>query len=289
MATSSLQPTQSPDSSQSNQMIQETGKIVYREYVQGDGFVTGIADCTDPGGQGKCRLKVSGQRNTIDQYAQNARIAKMQVLPADSKTSELFKQYRQSALDSKRQWWYAQLDKLKGIVQSTNDLERLNDPDWLWRQGPGAKDAAVDRKLDLKQNTDCLIEIEPSPPQKGSDSSHLSIFIDPMHIPFRGLHVYKPLIALGGTTSQVRASTHPVGNGNPDLYLWLYCLEDGGANPRNKGLSGMPAGQDDQVSAPDNVSECLQGGIWRVHVYGASDADYEINIDWRLERAFPPG
>ncbi|MBI5032670.1 MAG: hypothetical protein HZB51_19275 [Chloroflexi bacterium] len=287
MDTTSLQPTQTPDQSRPNQIVQETGKIVYREYIQGDGFVTGIAEYADPGGSGKFKLRVSGQRNTVDGYAQNARIVKMQLTPIPPKTSDVFGEHRQSALTSKKQWWYAQLDGLKKIVQNTNDPAKLNDPDWLWRQGPGAKNEALDRMINLKQPGDCLIEIEASPLTKPSGSNLMSLYIDPMHIPFRGLHVYKPLVAQGGSTSKVWAQTHPSG-GNPDLYLWLYCLEDGGANPRFKDSSGHPANVDDQVSATDNVNECHQGGIWRVHVYGASDADYDINIDWRLEVALPP-
>ena len=288
METNYLRSDSSQDNSKPKQIIQDPGRIVYHGYEEKDGFVTGLAAYADPGGLGKFNLRVSGQRETVDGYAQDARIVKMQLTPIPPKTSDVFDEHRQSALASKKQWWYSQLDALKKIVQNTDDPAKLNDPDWLWHQGPGAKSDALSRAINLKQPGDCLIEIEASSLTKPSGPNLMSLYIDPMHIPFRGLHVYKPLIAMGGTTSLVWARTHPLG-GNPDLYLWLYCLDDGGSNPRFKGSSGQPANVDDEVSAADNVNECHHGGIWRVHVYGASDADYDINIDWRLEVALPPG
>lgn len=260
-----------------SQSVQGPVGISDWKWEKRDGYSTGTATYSDPQGLGQFTIRVSGQEDSIHLYATQMHIRKLQVAQAPTNSRELMDSHHLSALDYKRKWWYAQLDALRGIIQSA-DWPLLNDPDALWRRRPGVGVEGLDYtyKLDLKR--DRLIEIEPRIESREKATYLVSLDIDPP-LSSGHLDVYMPV----GTVPTVWARTDQV-QGDPNLFLWLYYAGQSNNPPVFGGCSGWGPGQPDEVENDANLF-LPPGGFWRLHVYAASgmDCTYTLYGNWVYE------
>ncbi len=236
--------------------------IHYDEIIQQDGYVTGIAHVTSPGGTGEFEIRVSGQRQAILDYQEKGVIVKLEVvLIVDAiQTSQMA---QQRVLAARRQEWLNRLEQIRTFI-NTASLADLNDPNVICRSGL-AQDKIEECKNpeeDLAQ--DRLIEIKPLNPINPDGFYLLSFTVHP-DLPRGKKDIYRPVVQ--GSYSASASITNSLGDADLQLYR-------GGAF------------RDGSYSAGVTNSVYAEGGTggWKLHVIGYTDATYEISGDWVLRR-----
>jgi hypothetical protein len=243
--------------------IPEVGfPIHYDQIIEQDGYVTGIAHLSSPSGHGSFEIRVSGQRQNVKDYEQQARIIKLDVARIDS-AQQVSDLALQKVLQGRRQEWLGRLELVKIFIESAN-LDQLSDPEWICKQFqlPDKDSDCKSSEEDLSQ--DRLIEIRPSDVLDPNLTYLLSFTIHP-DVPKGKRDIYRPVVQ-GSTSASAFIS---VSSGDADLELYR------GGQFRD---SSRSAGAFDSVYATGG------SGNWKLHVIGYSNATYELSGDWVLQQ-----
>lgn len=236
--------------------------IHYEKIIQQDGYVTGVAVVESPGGAGRFEIRVSGQLESIEAYAQQARITRLDLNVLDDEEKQV-EANRQRVLAANRQEWLEQLNQLKTKVEAA-DLTELNDLDSLVKQlKPEGKEAGrMNSEEDLSQ--DRLIEIIPLDDQDPDQPHQLSIAIHPT-VPQGRRDIYKPVVT--GTVSASASITVSAGDADLALYRSGKIFD-----------ASLSSGNSDAVFGQGGV------GQWKLHVIGFTNATYQVFGDWVLRK-----
>jgi hypothetical protein len=215
-----------------------------------------------PGGAGSFEFHVSGQPESIEAYAQQARILRLDIAPIDDEEMQI-EANRQKVLAANRREWLEQIHLLKGDVEAAA-LTELNNLDSLINQlKPEGKEAArMNSEEDLSQ--DRLIEIIPLYDPDPDQAHQLSFTIHP-DVPKGRRDIYKPVV--GGTPSA--SGSISVSAGDADLALYR------GGQIFDTSLS---SGKTDAVFGQGGA------GQWKLHVIGFTNATYQVFGDWVLRK-----
>lgn len=234
----------------------------YDEIIEQDGYFTGIARVESPSGEGRFRIEVSGQLDSIQEFAANAKILILHLEDADVDSFDAIVQERENQIaERRRNELHMLLDAAHERVDEASPAE-LSDPDFLCNlilQAPVVFERG-EPEFNPELDREILIAIED---EIVSETPLVVRFkIDPA-VAQGHKDIYGPVVdrvkeVQGGIT---------VGSGNPDLRLYRGGKwKDGSAT--NSGTESV-AGKDG-------------AGNWRMHVYGQTDATYEVNGDWLL-------
>lgn len=236
--------------------------IHYEEIIVQDGYVTGVARLKSPSGAGDFEIRVSGQRPSIDEYEQQARVIKLDIAPIAAE-QQFAEARRQQVLLARRQEWLDNLNQLKAAVESAG-LDELKDAGGLYSQlQPAGKDAGhKNSEEDLSR--DRLIEITPVGDLGSDQAYHLSFVIDPT-VPQGRRDIYKPVVQ-GSTFASAAIS---VSAGDADLELY----RGGGFRDASR-----------STGASDSVFGSGGVGGWKLHVIGFTNATYQVFGDWVLRK-----
>lgn len=234
--------------------------IEYQEIIQSSStdHVTGIAEYSDPDGQGKYKIYVTGKREEIKLYAEQATILSMQIARADNHDDRVSKP-RITILRELLQRRQRQIKRLKMFlpILSSEKLENMADEEWQKLKAEFTD--KHEHKLDWEH--DRLIEIEVlDPPLKPNELYDLSYTIDPTVVT-ESCDVYT--LRHNAWSAKAKIDIHL---GDPDLYLY----DDDSM-------------VDSSESRPGECEKVSGGGYlatWRVHVYGKSTARYTIYGRW---------
>jgi len=152
--------------------------IEFDEYKPHGDYVTGIARYSDPQGFGEFAIRVSGSEAAIHDYAAEARIINLQVIPLNQMDTRAASDQRHAAVEYWRSEWDQRLKTLKQFVD-TADVELLADPDRLWQVFREVERAKADLRTRPIWGRDRLIQIEPIGGVVEGEAYWFTMTIDP--------------------------------------------------------------------------------------------------------------
>lgn len=234
--------------------------IEYQEIIQSQSadHATGIAEYSDPNGKGKFKIYVTGKREEIKLYAEQANILSMQIAPAENRDNKA-SEPRMAILKELFQRQQKKVERLNMLlpILSPEKLENISQEQWQKLKAEFTD--KHEHKLDWEH--DRLIEIEVlDPPLKPNERYDLSYTIDPKVATGR-CDVY----TLRHNAWSAKACIDTT-KGNPDLYLYR--------DHFRVDSSEFGPGFDENVSGGGSLA------TWRVHVYGRKTARYTIYGRW---------
>jgi hypothetical protein len=244
-------------------------RIKYDEIVDQGTHVTGIARLDNPAGPGAFEFRVSGQETEVVRYGEEAVIQQLELHVLEGDEHEgLLEEGRMSALELRRAYWRdwlkARCEALRGLIDAA-DLELLADKrEWSVRLC--LELLTFDKPIYADEpepdlTTDRLCEIEPV--DLAEEIKYRLLYrIDPT-VPKGQRDIYVPVDA---NLAQAWARVDAI-SGDPDVYLYR-----GGLLKDFSVSSG----------ATDEVSASGGSGLWRLHVYGFTAAEYRLSGDWIL-------
>jgi hypothetical protein len=211
---------------------------------------------------------VNGSPQAIEEYAANAKIVELAIVPVQGSAEEQFAQRMAQASAFRRKFWSAQLAKFSELLgtDSLKELENRDDEqaqaillDLLNRHDPPrTPDLQVDRVINIA----VLSEHE------RHQRYRLTLVIDPMFVPKDRNDYYAPIAQVNAVWGAVDTVTFAgQAAGDADLYL---------------SRGGAWAGSSASSGTHDEVASSGGGGDWRLRVFGYTDAYYNYSGDWYL-------
>ncbi len=168
---------------------QTQGARIEFETIQDyDGYVTGAARYQDRDGLGEFAVNVSGTREAILKYAEQARILRLQIVPLERADRKAMAEQRRAATAYWRTVWQDRLKRLRKVVNESSP-ELLADPDKLWQTARDLERAETGRRPKLDWAYDQLIEIKSEGDLPKGEGYAFSLQIDPKLGPFEA-HSY---------------------------------------------------------------------------------------------------
>lgn len=242
-------------------------RISYDEIVQEEGYVTGIAHFENQDGPGGFRFRVSGQEAAVLMYAEEAVVQKLALHVLDEEQLwEQLAERRASALELRRAYWHDWLEQrceaLHGLVDVADLALLADNREWsvrlclellTFRKPLYLEEPAFDPTQDR------LIRVEPL--DIGADVKYRLEWLIHPTVKAGKCDIYQPVDA-GISEAWARVSSTV---GDADLYLYR-----GGVLKDSSTSSGVL----DEVSASGGK------GLWRLYVYGYTDAQYTQPADW---------
>lgn len=230
--------------------------IRYREIIEQDGYVTGIAEYIDPEGQGIFKIYVSGQRDAIQQYEADAVILDLKIIP--TATDQTVKQDTIRGLERQ----IIRLERQSVALRRLLELEQQPDPipdETRLELETQAGEYLMEHHTDSPNlDRDRLIEIEILEGPISEPPYTILFSIDPPVAENTcDIYAYK-----GSQPSTVYASI-AIEGGDPDTYLYR------GGNEKDHAEGG-----DTDVYGSGGA------GTWRLHIFGR-----EAGTSYKLDKS----
>ena len=249
---SDMTPTESPMSGT---------PIRFDEYIQHDGFVTGVARYQEPTADlGDFQIRVSGRPESVDAFGAEARILSLRIVPITARDRHLEEQHTA--------WLERNLERVErsrvALLQLLESDKKADLAAWSAREAHllDLILPPVEHALDLERER--LVEIQVLSKINPEQSYQLSLQIDPS-VPVDTCDIFRYSGDTGGISEMDASIT--VQGGNPNLYLY-----QGGIW---KDDSTHGPGQ------PESVHGDGTSGQWRLHVHGESaGCVYTLNASW---------
>lgn len=238
--------------------------ITFHEYIQHDGFVTGVARYQEPTADlGDFQIRVSGQPESVNVFGAEARILSLRIVPITARDGYLEEQHAA--------WLKRNLERFKrsqvALLQLL-DLDKKADlAAWSVREADLLDLISPSGEHDLDFERHRLVEIQVLSKLNPKQAYRLSLQIDPS-VAVGTCDIFR----YSGDTGEIGEmdASITVQGGNPDLYLY-----QGGA------------WRDDSTHGPGQ-SESVHGdgtsGTWRLHVHGqGAGSTYTLNASWIIK------
>jgi hypothetical protein len=238
-------------------------RIRYDHYEPSDGYVTGIAHVKTAEGQ-SFEIRVSGPAAAVDQYAAEAVILKLALVPATSESAARMAQLKAQALEFRRTTWYEQREKLSKLIGRDIQIRPEELEQFVVEQLDSEARASLQGRAP-DPRLDRIIRIAPEKDTASEAPYYLTFQIHP-HVAQGRYDAYAPVEAVSRVWGAV--DTYAFAGqaaGDADLNLW----RGGGW------ITGSYSG-----GTHDEVASDSGSGDWELDVYGYSDTYYDISGDW---------